>query len=140
MWVIAVVCEAPCQCFSFGPTVTTSPGRISSIGPPQRWWRPQPKVTISVCPSGWVCQSLRAQGSKVTYAPPTRPGGLAWKRGSSRTVPVKCSAGARCEGRDPFRLMAMSELRSGDSDDRLDCPAFVHGLVRLDDSVQASLE
>jgi hypothetical protein len=37
MWVIVVVGAAPCQCFSFGPTLTTSPGRISSIGPPQRW-------------------------------------------------------------------------------------------------------
>src|ERR1700730_6688656 len=37
MWVIVVAFDAPCQCFSFGPTVTTSPGRISSICPPQRW-------------------------------------------------------------------------------------------------------
>lgn len=32
--VIAVVSAAPCQCFSFAPSVTTSPCRISSTGPP----------------------------------------------------------------------------------------------------------
>src|SRR2546426_5037727 len=37
---------APCQCFSPGENQTTSPGRISSIGPPQRCARPQPAVTI----------------------------------------------------------------------------------------------
>src|ERR1039457_7102238 len=36
IWVIAVVGVAPCQCFSEGGIQTTSPGRISSIGPPQR--------------------------------------------------------------------------------------------------------
>src|SRR5688500_6330054 len=35
MCVIAVVAVAPCQCFSPGGIQTTSPGRISSIGPPQ---------------------------------------------------------------------------------------------------------
>ena len=33
---LAVVGAAPCQCFSPGAMQTTSPGRISSIGPPQR--------------------------------------------------------------------------------------------------------
>ena len=45
---MAVVGAAPCQCFSPGGNQTTSPGRISSIGPPQRCTRPQPAVTISV--------------------------------------------------------------------------------------------
>ena len=36
MWVMAVVGDAPCQCFSPGGNQTTSPGRISSIGPPHR--------------------------------------------------------------------------------------------------------
>ncbi len=36
MCVMAVVGAAPCQCFSPGGNQTTSPGRISSIGPPQR--------------------------------------------------------------------------------------------------------
>ena len=34
MCVMAVVGVAPCQCFSPGGNHTTSPGRISSIGPP----------------------------------------------------------------------------------------------------------
>jgi hypothetical protein len=33
---MAVVAVAPCQCFSPGGNQITSPGRISSIGPPQR--------------------------------------------------------------------------------------------------------
>ena len=48
VWVILVVAVAPCQCFSPGETQTTSPGRISSTGPPSRWTQPQPAVTISV--------------------------------------------------------------------------------------------
>ena len=74
MWVIAVVGAAPCQCFSPGANQTTSPGRISSIGPPSRCTRPQPAVTIRVWPSGWVCQAVRAPGSNVTLAPATRAG------------------------------------------------------------------
>ena len=42
MCVIAVVGAAPCQCFSPGGNQTTSPGRISSTGPPSRCTRPQP--------------------------------------------------------------------------------------------------
>ena len=63
---MAVVGVAPCQCFSPGANQTTSPGRISSTGPPSRWTRPQPDITISVWPSGWVCQAVRAPGSNVT--------------------------------------------------------------------------
>ena len=48
MCVIAVVGAAPFQCFSSGASQTTSPGRISSIGPPQRCTLPQPAVTIRV--------------------------------------------------------------------------------------------
>src|SRR6266516_7905732 len=48
MCVMAVVAVAPCQCFSPGENQITSPGRISSIGPPQRCTRPQPAVTIRV--------------------------------------------------------------------------------------------
>ena len=33
----AVEGAAPCQCFSPGGNQMTSPGRISSTGPPQRW-------------------------------------------------------------------------------------------------------
>src|ERR1051326_252730 len=74
MWVMAVVGVAPCQCFSPGENHTTSPGRISSIGPPQRCAQPHPAVTMSVCPSGCVCHAVRAPGSKVTLAPCTNAG------------------------------------------------------------------
>src|SRR5207245_4474580 len=62
--VIAVVAVAPCQCFSPGGNQTTSPGRISSIGPPSHCTQPRPDVTIRVWPSGWVCHMVRAPGSK----------------------------------------------------------------------------
>ena len=45
------------------------------MGPPQRWAQPQPAVTMRVWPSGWVCQAVRAPGSKVTLAP-TDEGGV----------------------------------------------------------------
>src|SRR5438309_1959853 len=107
MCVMAVVGAAPCQCFSPGGNQITSPGRMSSIGPPQRCAQPQPAVTIRVWPSGWVCQAVRAPGSKVTLAPATRAGSGAWNRGSTRTVPVKYSAGPLPEGCEPFLLMSI---------------------------------
>ena len=49
-----------------------------STGPPQRCTRPTPAVTISVCPSGWVCQAVRAAGRKSRWrqcpAPAPTPG------------------------------------------------------------------
>src|SRR5438874_9785076 len=108
MCVIAVVGVAPCQCFSPGGNQTTSPGRISSIGPPQRCAQPQPAVTIKVWPSGCVCQAVRDPGSNVTLAPATRPGSGASKSGSSRTVPVNQSAGPLPEGREPLRLISIA--------------------------------
>src|SRR3954471_5394009 len=107
MCVMAVVGAAPCQCFSPGENQTTSPGRISSIGPPQRCARPHPAVTMSVCPSGCVCHAVLAPGSKVTLAPAARAGSGAWKRGSIRTVPVNHSAGPFPDGCEPIRLMSM---------------------------------
>src|SRR5436853_630240 len=68
----AVVGEAPCQCFSPGENEITSPGRISSIGPPHRCARPVPNTTIRVCPRGCVCHAVRAPGSNVTLAPAAR--------------------------------------------------------------------
>jgi hypothetical protein len=44
------------------------------MGPPQRCMRPTRQVTISVWPSGCVCQAVRAAGSKVTQAPAARAG------------------------------------------------------------------
>src|SRR3954470_5205815 len=108
MCVMAVVPEAPCQCFNPGGNQMTSPGLISWTGPPFRCTQPSPAVTISVCPSGCVCQAVRAPGSKVTWAPLTRAGSGAANNGSMRTVPVNQSSGPFWEGRDPFLLMSMS--------------------------------
>src|SRR5215472_7763978 len=108
MCVIAVVGAAPCQCFSPGANQTTSPGRICSTGPPSRCARPLPAVTISVCPSGCVCQAVRALGSNVTLAPLTRAGSGALNIGSMRTVPVNHSAGPLPDGCVPFRLISIA--------------------------------
>src|SRR6516162_3150682 len=62
MWLMPVVAVAPCQCFSPGGHMTTSPARISVLGPPQHCTQPQPAVTISLWPSGWVCHAVRAPG------------------------------------------------------------------------------
>src|SRR5215472_2190766 len=104
---MAVVCAAPCQCFSPGGNQMTSPGRISSIGPPQRWARPQPDVTMSVWPRGCVCHAVRAPGSNVTLAHCTSAGSGAWKRGSMRTEPVNQSEGPFAEGCEPALLISM---------------------------------
>ena len=79
-------------------------------GPPHRWARPQPAVTISVCPSGCVCHAVRAPGSNVTLAPATRAGSGAVKSGSIRTMPVNQSADPRPDGSDPARLMSIDSL------------------------------
>ena len=72
----------------------TSPGRISSIGPPSACAQPSPDVTISVWPSGCVCHALRAPGSNVTCPPDTRAGSPDWNIGSTRTAPVRPGADA----------------------------------------------
>src|SRR5207253_2126746 len=110
--VIAVVGEAPCQCFSPGANHTTSPGRISSIGPPQRCAHPSPDVTINVWPNGCVCQAVRAPGSNVTLAPRTRAGLGASNRGSIRTVPVNQSAGPLLEFCEPHLFIYIFHLPS----------------------------
>ena len=92
-----------------GGIQTTSPGRISSIRPPQRCTRPQPAVTIRCWPNGWVCHAVRAPASNVTLAAVARAGSFAWKRGSRRTVPVKCLPGARPEGWEPLLLISTSK-------------------------------
>src|SRR5947207_13041624 len=104
----AVVGVAPCQCFSLGGNQTTSPGRISSIGSSQLCAQPRPNVTINVCPSGCVCQAVRAPGSNVTLAPRTRAGSGASNKGSIRTEPVNQSAGPLLEDCAPDRLISMS--------------------------------
>src|SRR6202795_2151871 len=107
--VIAEVGLAPCQCFLPGANQTTSPGRISSIGPPSRCARPQPEVTINVWPNGCVCQAVRAPGSNVTCAPRTRAGSGASNNGSMRTLPVNQSAGPSPDGCEPLPLISICE-------------------------------
>src|SRR5438552_18809163 len=113
----AVVGVAPCQCFSLGGNQTTSPGRISSIGPSQLCARPRPDVTINACPSGCVCQAVRAPGSNVTLAPRTRAGSGASNSGSMRTVPVNQSVGPFADACEPFRFISISfsQLSTKDS-------------------------
>src|SRR5215469_14449742 len=110
MWVIAVVGLAPCQCLTPGGHQMTSPGRISSIGPPQHCVQPTPEVTMSVWPSGWVCQALLAAGSKVTQPQEARAGAGASNSGSMRTLPVKYSSGPLREGCDPLRLISIAPV------------------------------
>src|SRR5690349_14365363 len=98
---------APCQCFSPGGIQTVSPARISRIEPPQVCTRPTPDVTKSVCPSGWVCQAVRAPGSNRTQADRIRAGSGAWMMGSCQTVPVKLGGPIRREGRDPQAIISM---------------------------------
>src|ERR1051325_11697718 len=107
MWTIAVLGDAPCQCFSPGANQTTSPGRISSTGPPHRCAQPQPAVTIRCCPNGCLCHAVRAPGSKVTQEPCTKAGSGAWNRESIRTVPVNQSEEPLAEGSEPTRLMSI---------------------------------
>src|SRR5882724_5858623 len=106
--VMPAVGVAPCQCFCPGGIQTTSPSRISWIGPPHCRIQPEPAVTISVWPSGWVCQAVRAPGSNVTRPPDARDGGLALNRGSTRTVPVKFSGGPCREDCEPLRVILMA--------------------------------
>src|SRR6185312_3764594 len=108
--VIAVVAVAPCQCFSPGGNQTTSPGRISSTGPPQRCAQPQPSATINVWPNGCVCHAVRAPGSKLTQAPTTRAGAGASISRSIRAAPVNQSADPCSGGREPLRLISIRFL------------------------------
>src|SRR5438045_3093063 len=111
-WVIAVAGVAPCQCFSPGANQITSPGRISSTGPPQRCAQPRPAVTIRFWPRGCVCHAVRAPGSKVTLAPTTRAGAGGLNKGSTRTEPVKYSGGPLPEGCEPVRLISICRTPS----------------------------
>src|SRR6266581_4886783 len=134
---MCVVAVAPCQCFSPGGNQITSPGRISSIGPPQRWARPQPAVTIRVWPNGWVCHAVRAPGSNVTLAPTALAGFLAWNKGSTRTAPVKYSADPFVEGCEPLRLISilLSPQARRVDDEAIPHIAPLHTFVRVIDLV-----
>ena len=77
-WVIAASGVAPCQCLCSAGHQRMSPEWNSSFGPPSIWVQPTPSVTMSVWPAGWVCQAVRAPGSKRTIAPLTREGSGRW--------------------------------------------------------------
>src|SRR3954452_4640843 len=110
IWVMALFGEAPCQCFSPGGIQTTSPGRISRIGPPLVCTRPTPEMTYSVWPSGCECQLVRAPGVKETRVETSLAGASVAMMGSCHTVPVKYSFGAWRVGREPARWMSMTFL------------------------------
>lgn len=59
-------------------------------------------VTISACPSGWICHAARAPGSNVTEPAAPRPAPFALWNAPTLTVPVNQSAGPFIAGRDPF--------------------------------------
>src|SRR5258708_5818103 len=105
---MVLVGVAPCQCFWPGGIHTTSPCRISCVGPPHSCTQPVPAVTISVWPSGCVCHAVRAPGSNVTRPPDVRDGAVALNKGSMRTEPVKLSAGPLLEGCEPLRVMLIA--------------------------------
>src|SRR4029453_11096689 len=86
---------APCQCFSPGAIQTVSPGRISRIGAPQTCTRPTPETTCRVWPSGWVCQAVRAFGSKRTPVHAKAPG--AGGQGAQGVDVHEGGSSARCE-------------------------------------------
>src|SRR5215203_6775869 len=62
---------------------------------------------MSVWPSGCVCQAVRAPGSNVTNAPPMRAGAVPANGCSTRTEPVKYSAGPLRKGCKPLRVIFM---------------------------------
>src|SRR6266700_3385254 len=63
---------------------------------------------ITVWPRGCVCHAVRAPGSNVTLPPLTRAGSGAWNSGSTRTVPVKYSAGPLRDGCEPPRVICIA--------------------------------
>ena len=93
---------------------------------------PHPAVTMSVCPSGWVCHAVRAPGSKVTRAIETRAGSGGAFKGSMRTVPVKYSAGPFPDGCEPARMMSMLLPSSGANSSVKPLPSRAHGSRLLD--------
>jgi hypothetical protein len=89
MCVIAESGAAPCQCLMFAAMCTTSPTRISSSEPPQRWMRPIPAVTIRVWPTGCECHAVRAPGAKRTVPADARSCPAGAYSISTFTLPVK---------------------------------------------------
>jgi hypothetical protein len=107
MCVMAVVGVAPCQCRSCDGHQTTSPGRMSTYGPPLLCPHPHPDVAFSVCPSGCVCHAVRAPGSKVTRARGARAGSGTANSGSIRTEPVQYASGPLPEDGEPLLVISI---------------------------------
>ena len=83
--VMGLLLAAPCQCLTSGGNQTTSPGRTSCTGPFHSCTNPLPEVTISVCPSGWLCHAVLAPGLNSTEEPDARAGTWVENRCSIRT-------------------------------------------------------
>src|SRR3954471_2726357 len=103
MWVMAVSAVPPCQCFTPGSVQMTSPAAMSCRWPPHSCTQPEPEVTISVWPAGWVCQAVLAHGVKETSAELKLRLGVASNRGLTVTSPVNVSAGPAPAGRESLR-------------------------------------
>src|SRR4051794_41959344 len=93
MWVMAVSAVPPCQCLTPGSVQTTSPAAISCRCPAHSCTQPDPEVTISVWPAGWVCQAVLAHGVNETSAELKLRLVLASNSGLTLTSPVNVSAG-----------------------------------------------
>lgn len=106
---MAVLGAAPCQCLMPGGHQMTSPGRISSTGPPHCCVLPTPEVTTRYWPLGWVCQAERAPCSNVTYALVALMCSLASYSGSIRARPVKYACGPSTEFWVPVRVIVCAE-------------------------------
>src|SRR6476620_1390206 len=106
MWVMAVSAVPPCQCLTPGSVQMTSPAAMSCRCPPHSCTQPEPEVTISVWPAGWVCQAVRAHGVKETSAELTLRLGFASNSGLTLTSPVNVLAGPAPAGRESLREMS----------------------------------
>ena len=62
---------------------------------------------VGIAGNDHFVRAIRAPGSNVTLTPPTRAGAGGLKSGSTRTVPLKYSAGPLPEGCDPLRLISI---------------------------------
>jgi hypothetical protein len=71
---------------------------------------------------------VRAPGSKVTLAPPTRAGSGGLNSGSIRTVPVNQSAGPLPEGCEPLRLISTVVLLFATWADRRPADSILSGV------------
>jgi hypothetical protein len=68
---------------------------------------PNPEVMSKVCPSGCVCQAVRAPGSNVTLPAETRLGSRTGNNASIRTEPVKYPRGPGRDGCEPARVISI---------------------------------